>query len=107
VDGAADPVKPADVAPLLLAVPPPDAGTRLLARVDVRRRAGVVAVHAGDGVWQRRLFFTVVFPARRGDGHHETYRVVCPVCGRRRLAQFRGFDVCSDCGWLHIQSESG
>jgi hypothetical protein len=89
VDGAADPVKPADVAPLLLAVPPPDAGIRLLARVE------------------RRLFFTVVFPARRGDGHHETYRVVCPVCGRRRLAQFRGFDVCSDCGWLHIQSESG
>jgi hypothetical protein len=29
---------------------------------------------------------------------------VCPVCGRRRLAQFRGFDVCSDCGWLHTSS---
>ncbi|MEU8231555.1 hypothetical protein AB0C12_18385 [Actinoplanes sp. NPDC048967] len=106
VSGVED-VKPADVAPLLFAVPPPDAATRLLARVDVRRRAGVVAVDAGDGMWQRRLFFTVVFPARHGDGHHETYRVVCPVCGRRRLAQFRGFDVCSDCGWLHIQSGSG
>lgn len=96
-------VKPGDVAPLLLAAPPPGTATRLLARVDVPRRSGVVAVDAGDGVWQRRLFFTVVFPARRGPGQHEAYRVVCPVCGRRRLAQFRGFDVCSDCGWLHLQ----
>jgi hypothetical protein len=97
-------VKPADVGRLLLAPPSADARTRLLLRVDVRRRSGIVAVDAGDGVWQRRLFFTVVHPARRGDGHHETYRVVCPVCGRRRLAQFRGFDVCSDCGWLHTQT---
>ena len=103
ISGVAD-VKPADVAPLLLAVPSPGAAARLLARVDVRRRAGIVAVDAGDGVWQRRLFFTVVWPARRGVGYRETYRVVCPVCGRRRLAQFRGFDVCSDCGWLHAES---
>lgn len=96
--------KPRDVAPLLLAAPAPGAATRLLARVDVRRRSGVVAVDAGDGVWQRRLFFTVVFPAGRGTGRHDTYQLVCPVCGRRRLAQFRGFDVCSDCGWLHLQS---
>ena len=93
-------VKPADVAPLLLIPPPPGADTRLLARVDVRRRSGVLAVDPGDGSWQRRLFFTVVYAARRHHGHHERYRVVCPVCGRRRLAQFRGFDVCSDCGWL-------
>jgi hypothetical protein len=46
----------------------------------------------------------VVFPAGRGVGRHTTYQVVCPVCGRRRLAQFRGFDICSDCGWLHTQS---
>jgi len=97
-------VKPDDAAPLLLGAPPPGAATRLLARVDVRRRSGVVAVDVGDGVWLRRLFFTVVFPASRGAGHHLTYQVVCPVCGRRRLAQFRGFDICSDCGWLHTQS---
>ncbi|MFI7544330.1 hypothetical protein [Actinoplanes sp. NPDC049599] len=97
-------VKPTDVAPLLLAVPHPGATTRLLARVDVRRRSGVVAVDAGDGYWLRRLFFTVASPAHCGAGHHETFRVVCPVCGRRRLAQFRGFDVCSDCGWLHTSS---
>ena len=96
-------VKPTDVAPLLLAAPHPGAATRVLARVDVRRRAGVVAVDAGDGLWLRRLFFTVVFPAHCED-RHETFRVVCPVCGRRRLAQFRGFDVCSDCGWLHTQA---
>jgi len=97
-------VKPSDVAALLLAAPAAGAPTRLLARVDVRRCAGVVAVDAGDGVWQRRMFFTVVHPASRAAGHHETYRVVCPVCGRRRLAQFRGFDVCSDCGWLNTQT---
>jgi hypothetical protein len=96
-------VKPADVAPLLLAAPQPGATTRVLARVDVRRRSGVVAVDPGDGMWQRRLFFTVVFPAHCGE-RYEAFRVVCPVCGRRRLAQFRGFDVCSDCGWLHTQS---
>lgn len=96
-------VKPADVAPLLLEPPAAGADTRLLARVDVRRRSGVVAVDPGDGSWQRRLFFTVVYPARRGGSHHERYRVVCPVCARRRLAQFRGFDVCSDCGWLDTQ----
>lgn len=97
-------VKPADVAPLLLTPPAAGAATGLLARVDVRRRAGVVAIDPGDGGWQRRMFFTVVHPARRTAGHHETYRVVCPVCGRRRLAQFRGFDVCSDCGWLNTQT---
>lgn len=98
-------VKPADVAPLLLAAPAPGAATRLLVRVDVRRRSGIVAVDAGDGFWLRRLFFTVVFPAGSGGaGHHNTYQVVCPVCGRRRLAQFRGFDICSDCGWLHTPS---
>ncbi|MEU7908425.1 hypothetical protein [Actinoplanes sp. NPDC049118] len=100
---AIEDVKPADVAPLLLAEPAVGAETRLLLRVDVPSRSGVVAVDAGDGVWQRRMFFTLLHPARRGVGHHETYRVVCPVCGRRRLAQFRGFDVCSDCGWLHTQ----
>ncbi|GID94330.1 hypothetical protein Adi01nite_37420 [Amorphoplanes digitatis] len=100
---AIEDVKPADVAPLLLAEPAVGAETRLLLRVDVPGRSGVVAVDAGDGVWQRRIFFTLLHPARRGAGHHETYRVVCPVCGRRRLAQFRGFDVCSDCGWLHTQ----
>jgi hypothetical protein len=97
-------VKPTDVAPLLLAPPSPGAATRLLARVDVRRRAGVVAVDAGEGFWLRRIFFSVVFPAHCGTGHRETFRVVCPVCGRRRIAQFRGFDVCSDCGWVHIPS---
>src|SRR5688572_14894478 len=79
VTSGVEAVKPADVAPLLLAPPHPRAATRLLARVDVRRRAGVVAVDAGDGVWLRRLFFTVVFPAHRGSGHHEAFRVVCPV----------------------------
>ena len=93
-------VKADDVAPLLAVPPPPGAGTRLLARVDVRRRAGIVAVDPGDGHWQRRIFFTIVHPPTRGDGHHETFRVVCPTCDRRRLAQFRGFDVCSDCGWV-------
>ncbi|MET0494549.1 MAG: hypothetical protein ABW000_15615 [Actinoplanes sp.] len=93
-------VKADDVALLLAAPPMPGAATRLLARVDVRRRAGIVAVDAGDGHWQRRIFFTIVYPATRGDGHHETFRVVCPTCDRRRLAQFRGFDVCSDCGWV-------
>ncbi|WP_305782593.1 hypothetical protein [Symbioplanes lichenis] len=97
-------VKPADVAGLLLIPPAAGADTRLLARVDVGRRAGIVAVDSGDGSWQRRLFFTVVHPPRRGDRHHERYRVVCPTCGRRRLAQFRGFDVCSDCGWLDLAS---
>jgi hypothetical protein len=93
-------VKAEDVAPLLTTPPSPGAATRLLARVDVRRRTGIVAVDPGDGHWERRMFFTIVRPAKRGDGHHETFRVVCPTCDRRRLAQFRGFDVCSDCGWV-------
>ncbi|BCJ55030.1 hypothetical protein Asp14428_65050 [Actinoplanes sp. NBRC 14428] len=93
-------VKPADVAPLLLVPPPPTADTRLLVRIAVPRRSGVVAIDPGDGIWQRRLFFTVIHPSG-GDGtHHERYRVICPVCARRRIAQFRRFDVCSDCGWL-------
>ncbi|GAA2475283.1 hypothetical protein [Winogradskya humida] len=96
--------KPADVAGLLLTPPTAAAGTRLLARVDVRLRSGVLAVDPGDGRWQRRMFFTVVFPPSRGNTHHEHYRVVCPACGGRRLAQFRGFDVCSDCGWLDHQT---
>ncbi|MEV4702474.1 hypothetical protein [Actinoplanes sp. NPDC049316] len=103
ISGVED-VKPADVAPLLLVPPAAGADTRLLARIDVARRSGVLAVDPGDGRWQRRLHFTVVHPARRRAGDHELYRVVCPVCARRRLAQFRGFDVCSDCGWLAAQS---
>lgn len=96
-------VKPADVTPLLLVAPPPGAGTRLLIRAEVRTRSGVVAIDAGDGAWQRRMFFTVVHSAGRG-GNHERYQVVCPVCGRHRIAQFRGFDVCSDCGWLDART---
>ncbi|MFI5930962.1 hypothetical protein [Actinoplanes sp. NPDC051494] len=95
-------VKPADVAALLLIPPPPGADTRILTRIDVPTRSGVLAVDAGDGTWQRRLFFTVVHPPTRGDGHHDRYRVVCPTCTGRRLAQFRGFDVCSDCGRLDL-----
>jgi hypothetical protein len=95
-------VKPADVATLLPAPPAAGADTRLLARLDVRTRAGILAVDPGDGLWQRRLYFTVVSPGRRPEGHHERYRVVCPICARRRLAQFRGFDVCSDCGWSGV-----
>ncbi len=90
-------VKPADVAGLLLVPPAAGADTRVLARVDVRSRAGVLAVDPGDGAWQRRLFFTVIHPGHAGD--HNRYRVNCPVCARRRLIQFRGFEVCSDCGW--------
>nr|BFE68830.1 hypothetical protein GCM10020092_021310 [Actinoplanes digitatis] len=63
---AIEDVKPADVAPLLLAEPAVGAETRLLLRVDVPGRSGVVAVDAGDGVWQRRIFFTLLHPARRG-----------------------------------------
>ncbi|AGL20071.1 hypothetical protein [Actinoplanes sp. N902-109] len=99
LSGVAD-VKPAEVAGLLLVPPSAAADTRVLARLDLRTRAGVLAVDAGDGVWQRRLCFTVVAAARAGDRHLERYRVVCPVCAGRRLAQFRTFDVCSDCGWL-------
>ncbi|MFI5491327.1 hypothetical protein [Actinoplanes sp. NPDC051859] len=94
-----DDAEPADVAPLLLVPPRPDAATGLLVRVDVRHHYGVVAADPGDGEWQRRMFFTIVHPTGRARHRRERYRVVCPVCARRRLAQFRGFDVCSDCGW--------
>ncbi|MEV6595537.1 hypothetical protein AB0M36_01580 [Actinoplanes sp. NPDC051346] len=103
ISGVED-AKPAEVAPLLLVPPAPRSVARLLIRADVRSRAGVVAVDAGDGSWQRRMFFTVVHPAGRAGNHRDRYRVVCPVCARRRLAQFRGFDVCSDCGWLDART---
>ncbi|GGQ56425.1 hypothetical protein [Couchioplanes azureus] len=103
ISGVED-AKPAEVAPLLLVPPLPGAATRVLVRADVRRRSGVLAVDAGDGAWQRRMFFTVVHPAGRAGNHPERYRVACPVCARRRLAQFRGFEVCSDCGWLDARS---
>ncbi|WP_067504148.1 hypothetical protein [Actinoplanes sp. TFC3] len=93
-------VKPADVSALLLIPPAAGADTRVMARLDVHTRAGILAVDPGDGLWQRRLYFTVVAASTLGAGHPERYHVACPVCTRRRLAQFRGFDVCSDCGWL-------